>query len=110
MIRKIVNLHDILKEREDKFVLIFKHSLTCPISISAKNEINSFLIRNPTYDIYQLVVQNERKLSNNISNILQIKHESPQLLLIKNGNVQKVLNHNQISLENIEHFFQKETG
>jgi len=109
VIRKIGNFKEVIKESEEKFVLILKHSSTCSISTDAKNEINSFLMKNPTNNIYQVIVQNERQLSNEIADIFQIKHESPQLLLIKNGGVKKVLNHFQISLENIENLFQERT-
>ena len=86
----------ILKKKEDidllieqsniKPCLIFKHSISCPISSMAKNRLGSnWDLSNEDVDIYFLDLINYRSTSNRIAEVFQIKHESPQALLIKEG-------------------------
>lgn len=51
---------------------------------------------------YMLVVQEDRPLSNQIANDLQITHQSPQAIWLRNAEVVKVLNHYSITEEALE--------
>ncbi len=64
--------------------VIFKHSTTCSIS---KMALSRFERENApdTIDFYYLDLLNYRQLSNFIAEVFKVHHESPQLLLIKNG-------------------------
>jgi bacillithiol system protein YtxJ len=75
---------DALVESEDFFLL--KHSNTCPISQAAYEEYEEF-INESSVKSYYLIVQTSRDLSNYIADRFQIKHESPQALLFKKGEV-----------------------
>ena len=71
-------------------VLLFKHSLTCPISGAALREYQRFLEDRPEDDetVYTLVeLQNAREVSSAITERGGIKHESPQALLVRDGEV-----------------------
>jgi bacillithiol system protein YtxJ len=86
MLKKIDSssqLEDLLK-KEDKFFLL-KHSLTCPISHAAYQEYEKYATENENVPAYYLAVQEARPLSNEIAEKFEIKHESPQAILIKNG-------------------------
>lgn len=86
MLKKIDSssqLEDLLK-KEDKFFLL-KHSLTCPISHAAYQEYEKYATENESVPAYYLAVQEARPLSNEIAEKFEIKHESPQAILIKNG-------------------------
>jgi bacillithiol system protein YtxJ len=86
MLKKIDTLEqfeDLLKQ-EDKF-LFLKHSLTCPISHAAYQEYVKYAESNQSVPAYYLAVQDSRPLSNELAEKFNIKHESPQVLLIKNG-------------------------
>jgi bacillithiol system protein YtxJ len=76
-------LEDLLKQ-EDKFFLL-KHSLTCPISHAAYQEYQKYAEGNQGVPTYYLAVQEARPLSNEIAEKFEIKHESPQALLFKEG-------------------------
>lgn len=67
--------------------LMFKHSLTCPISSAAYTEYQAYIKENPDVPTYYLTVQESRPLSNYIADTFSVKHESPQLLFFKNGEV-----------------------
>ena len=70
---------------EDTY-FIFKHSVTCPISAGANDVVNS-VESELEIPIYLIIVQKSRELSDNIAKHFRIGHESPQLLLIKDGRV-----------------------
>lgn len=79
---------------------ILKHSNACPVSFSAKDEVDRFM-QDSDIDFYMVVVQDQRDVSNEIEDKMQVKHESPQLLFVKEGKAQFVLNHGSITVENI---------
>jgi len=80
---------DIEKIREASFgkpVLIFKHSTTCPVSSTAKDRLERNWDDLSGFDeIYHLDLLRHRDISNAIAAEFEIKHESPQVLIIKNG-------------------------
>ena len=67
-------------------VLIFKHSLSCPISSRAFSEFESYLEQADPRISYNLItVQTSRKVSNEAAARLRIDHESPQAILVRDG-------------------------
>ena len=67
---------------QDGNIFVLKHSLTCPISQAAYQEYQNFTEANHDIPTYYLTVQEARPLSNYISEKYDIKHESPQALLL----------------------------
>jgi bacillithiol system protein YtxJ len=70
---------------KEQRVFFLKHSLTCPISARAYQEVDQFLRNHPGEKGYFLAVQESRELSNYIAQKFGIKHESPQAFLFVNG-------------------------
>lgn len=69
-------------------ILIFKHSATCGTSAMASEEIDDLIAGAPLdADIYLVRVQTARAVSDEIERRLRVRHESPQVLLIRNGQV-----------------------
>jgi len=67
-------------------VLIFKHSTRCPVSSAAMREMSDFVARTEAeVPVYLNLVVESRAVSNEIANVLGVRHESPQLLLVRNG-------------------------
>lgn len=62
--------------------LIFKYSMTCSASLTAKKEMQKMITDLP---VYLVVVQQDREVSAAIAQDLGVRHESPQVLIIKNG-------------------------
>ncbi len=85
-----------------EYSLIFKHSTRCSISLMAKKklELEADLISEdlPTYYLDSL---NYREISNTIAELFQVPHQSPQILLIKNGECVFEATHSDISAEEI---------
>ncbi|MEK3888734.1 bacillithiol system redox-active protein YtxJ [Bacillus sp. FSL K6-3431] len=71
---------DVLSDSNEKPVLVFKHSTTCPISASAYDEYKSY---ETDLDKYIVAVIESRPVSNEIANDLGITHQSPQVLLLQ---------------------------
>ena len=79
-------LDDIKSLSKDVAVVIFKHSTTCPISSMAKSRlIGSWNIAESEIIPYYLDLLRHRNLSSKIAETFQVVHESPQVLLIRNG-------------------------
>lgn len=72
----------LLEESKEQPFLLFKFSMTCVSSLSAKKELQSLETELP---IYMVIVQIDRPVSNAVENDLGVKHESPQLLILKDG-------------------------
>ena len=80
----------LVEKSQETPVMLFKHSLTCPISGAALRQYQSFLDNRPEDDaaVYALVeVQNARDVSNEIARRTGVRHESPQALLLRGGKV-----------------------
>lgn len=69
-----------------KTQVIFKHSTRCGISRMVLKQFESdYNLTENNLDLYFLDLLNYRDISNEIATKFQIMHESPQLIIIKNG-------------------------
>ena len=76
-------------------VYLFKHSSRCGISSMVLKRFEKQLKeRGETY--YYLHIQGFRSLSNWLAEELNVRHESPQLIILKNGEVLKHDSHYEL--------------
>jgi bacillithiol system protein YtxJ len=82
-------------------VVIFKHSTRCSISSMALSRLerNWNPAQTGNLEMYFLDLISYRSVSNAIAEKFSVTHESPQLLLIKNGEVIYHASHNEIIFE-----------
>lgn len=81
--------------------LILKHSTTCSISKMALARLER--AETPTQiDFHYLDLLNYRNISKEIAESFDVSHESPQVLLIKNGHCVYDESHGGIQMEEIE--------
>jgi bacillithiol system protein YtxJ len=80
--------------------VIFKHSTRCSISSVAKNRLENSTVPNGI-DFYYLDLLNYRNISNKIAEDFSVYHESPQILLIKNGECVYDESHGGIRMDSI---------
>jgi bacillithiol system protein YtxJ len=73
---------DLVTRSKERSVVIFKHSLTCPISAAAYDQMDRF-----DGEVELIEVQRARELSREIENRLGVAHESPQVIVLRNGQV-----------------------
>ncbi len=82
------------------YSLIFKHSTRCSISMMAKRRFEMDWEAFPAdMPLYFLDLIRYRDISNQVAQLFQVHHESPQLLLIKNGECILDQSHGGISVE-----------
>ncbi len=84
----IAALDAAIVESRERPVLLFKHSRTCGISCEAYDELHAHLAEHPTGASYKLItVQSHRMVADEVTARLGIRHESPQAIVIRNGDV-----------------------
>lgn len=82
------------------YSLLFKHSSRCSISLMAKRKFEFEWDALPEEtSLYFLDLIKHRNISNAIAEQFDVHHESPQLLLIKNGECIYETSHGSISAE-----------
>jgi bacillithiol system protein YtxJ len=87
-------------KQQNGYSLIFKHSTRCSISMMAKRRFELDWDDLPAdMPLYFLDLIQYRDISNQVAQLFQIHHESPQLLLIKDGECILDLSHGEISVE-----------
>ncbi len=84
-------------------VYIFKHSTTCGISAQAKENVEiSFKNTDKPLLFYYLDLLKFRSISNEVASKLNVHHQSPQLILVHNGQVAFTASHHKIKATILE--------
>lgn len=82
--------------------LIFKHSTRCPVSSLAENRLNKkWEFSQETVAPYYLDLIAYREVSNAVADAYGVTHESPQVLLIKDGRCVYAASHLEIDVDAI---------
>ena len=76
------SFQDLVDRSRTQPVVIFKHSLTCPISAAAYSQMSEF-----AGEVSLIEVQRARELSREVETRLGVLHESPQVIVLRNGQV-----------------------
>lgn len=87
-------------QSEEQPVLLFKHSSACPVSAKAKREMKE-LAAERTLPVYKLVVQENRGVSNAIAEALDIRHETPQAIVLDDHAAIFDTSHFDVTVENL---------
>ncbi|AXT20527.1 bacillithiol system redox-active protein YtxJ [Flavobacteriaceae bacterium AU392] len=98
----VPQLNYIEKKSKTKTQVIFKHSTRCGISrMVIKQFVDSFDLTEEDLDLYYLDLLSYRDVSDEVGYKFQVMHQSPQMLIIKNGTTVANASHgaiNQIDL------------
>lgn len=95
----IEELHEFVKQPGKH--LLFKHSTTCPISAKAHEEFQAYA-QNSDVSAAIVHVIEDRPVSNQVAEDFGIKHESPQIFLVEDGQVAWNTSHWKITQANIK--------
>lgn len=99
---EIEDLNTVWELSKEKPVLLFKKSTTCPISAASFEQFQSFLNEsNEDIGSFFVKVRETRPVSNKIAEKLNIEHQSPQILLIKDGESKWDVSHTKITVKSI---------
>ncbi|RKS23307.1 bacillithiol system protein YtxJ [Flavobacterium endophyticum] len=96
---ELKQLDSIVEESEEKPIVIFKHSTRCSISRMALKNFEREYSDENSASLYFLDLLNHRDVSNEIAQRFHVIHQSPQLLLIKNGQSVYDVSHSEIDAE-----------
>src|SRR5690606_29976563 len=94
----------IIQNSWEKPVLIFKHSTRCIISQSALRSFENKSDLEDKMPLYYSDLLQYRNISNEIAEVFGITHQSPQILMIKNGIVIYNESHEGIDAEVLKEF------
>jgi len=90
-------LEQLLVRSNDAPVVLFKHSSTCPISSAAYKQMSQVAM-----DVSLVVVQRARDVSSEIATRTGIRHESPQTIVLRNGEAVWAASHFDITKNAVE--------
>ena len=82
--------------------VLLKYSTTCPISANARREITQLAARHPDQAIYGVDVHRANEVSRAVAERLGIQHESPQLFILRGGEMVYSATHWDISAQEVE--------
>ncbi len=100
MITDIAQVDDI--KAKAGLSLIFKHSTRCPVSAMAKRRFEmDWDVIPGDVSLYFLDLINYRAVSAHIAETFQVHHESPQILLVKDGTCILDASHGDISADEV---------
>ena len=99
----IQQLDAIAQESSETPVIIFKHSTRCSVSrMALKNFEREYAIDIDTAKPYFLDLLEHRDVSNEIASRFGVVHQSPQLILIKNGKAVYTTSHSDIDATEVK--------
>ena len=100
---EISQLTTLISQSSIKPILIFKHSTRCGVSrMALKSFEKSYDLNESVLEMCFLDLLSYRDLSNEISSLLNVHHQSPQVLVVKNGDLVYHDSHYEISLQKIK--------
>jgi len=101
-ITEIGSINTIVEASNHKPQILFKDSVTCGISAYAKSRLveGNDLIKNGA-DFNYLDLLKYRNISNHIADVLKVHHQSPQIIVLINGEVTYTSSHHSIQAEEI---------
>ena len=94
-------LEEIKQNSNTKPQVIFKHSTRCSVSSMAKNRLERKEFPEEA-DFYFLDLIANRRISSKIEDDFKVYHESPQVLVIKNGECVYDESHSGINMDEIK--------
>jgi bacillithiol system protein YtxJ len=90
-------LEELFARSQEEPVILFKHSNTCPISAMAYSRMKPL-----GEGVALVVVQQSRDLSRQIETRTGVRHESPQVLVLRRGQPVWTASHFDITAEAVE--------
>jgi len=90
-------LEQLFARSHEQPVILFKHSDTCPISAMAYQRMKQV-----ASDVSLVVVQRSRELSRQVEARTGVRHESPQVLVLRRGQSVWAASHFDITAEAVE--------
>ena len=81
--------------------VIYKHSPICSLSSFALPEVRRFEASRPDVPVFMVDVITQRGLSQRIADDLDLRHQSPQVIVLNEGAVTWHASHRRVSADNM---------
>lgn len=94
------DLDDLFQRSQEGPIILFKHSLTCPVSSSAYQEM-----RQLSREVAIIVLQSSRDVSLETERRTGVRHESPQVIIVRDGAAVWNASHWAIKTDTVESAF-----
>jgi len=93
-------LDDIIASSYHSPIAIYKHSTRCSVSVMVKKSLEQqWKAPDGELPVYYLDLLTYRPISTRIAELLSVEHQSPQLLLIKDGKAVYHASHSEIDYD-----------
>ena len=104
---KLIDVNQLQTIKEESYnqpILILKHSTTCSISATALNRLERNWKQEKVGELkpYYLDLLRYRPISSEIASLFKVEHQSPQVLIIQNGECIYDASHFDISFAELE--------
>ena len=96
-LKHIDELDTLIAQSGNRPVVLFKHSYTCGISAEALDELVSHLDSPADAHYAMVTVQTHRDISNAVTAKLGVRHETPQAILVRDGQVAWTASHFRVN-------------
>ena len=97
-------LNEIVVESNKNPVVIFKHSTRCIISRTVLKNFEMTFDLEDKVKPYFLDLLEFRPISNEIASLFDVTHQSPQLIVVKNGKAVYNASHDNIDVEDLKNY------
>jgi len=97
-------LNTIINESNDKTVVIFKHSTRCAISRMVLKQFENEFSAHEVITPYFLDLLSYRAISNEIATRYGVVHQSPQMIIIKEGVAVYHASHESIAASDLNNY------
>ena len=104
-IASLTSLDDFVAGLDGAPGVLFKHSDSCGVSARAYSEMSRL-----PYPVGLVVVQNARSVSDEIEKRWQVSHETPQVLIVRDGTVLWNASHFQVKAADVESALNEANG
>ncbi len=100
-------LHSLIEESKETPVLFFKHSTRCSISRMILREFENEFPEAKEQQVKPVFLDllAYRSISNRLAELLKVTHQSPQAILLVNGEVVHHSSHEMINVDKISSYF-----
>lgn len=89
-------LENLLNNSNERPIVVFKHSTSCPISAAAYREMQAL-----DTEVVLVEVQSARDVSRQLADITGVRHESPQVIVLRNGKAVWNASHYQVTAREV---------
>ncbi|MDH3291661.1 MAG: bacillithiol system redox-active protein YtxJ [Gemmatimonadota bacterium] len=101
-LRRVTQEADLEGVLDEALAVVYKHSPRCGVSAAALIEVRQFAAGHPEVPVYRVNVIAHRPVSQVIAERLEVRHQSPQVILVRHGQTVWHASHYRVSAERLE--------